>query len=191
MERLQGIITDITYQNEDSGFVVAQLQTAQSEKHTCIGIMPTITRGESVSIGGTWECHRRYGRQFNVTHYEIIRPTTREGIVQLLGSGLIDNIGKVRAQLIIDAFGLETLDILDATPERLLEIPGIGKKMFGKIKDAWQRQKNIRELMLFLQEFGVSVNLCAKIYNVMDPKQRKKYHKILIVLLMTFGVSDL
>ena len=172
---LAGIITEITYQNEDNGYTVLHLKTDQSLKPlTCVGTMPTVAKGESVALQGAWETHRRFGAQFTVERYEIVRPTTLEGITQLLGSGLIVSIGPVRAQLIVERFGLATLDILDKSPERLCEVNGIGPKTLDKIKDAWQRQRHIRDLMLFLQEIGISISLATRIYKTYGPAAKEK-----------------
>jgi exodeoxyribonuclease V alpha subunit len=167
MVKLDGVVTSITYQNEDTGYLVLHLKTNSAQvPATCIGIMPTISAGESVSFQGDWEVHSRFGKQFNVKNYEIIRPTTQEGIAMLLGSGLISNLGPVRSKAILDKFGLQTLDILDKEPKRLAEVPGIGPKILQKIQQAWDRHHHLSRLMLFLQEFGVTVNMALKIYKV-------------------------
>jgi exodeoxyribonuclease V alpha subunit len=172
---LSGVIIDITFQNEENGYTVLQLQPEREIRPvTCIGTMPTVAKGESVALQGDWETHRRFGTQFTVERYEIIRPTTVEGITQLLGSGLITGIGPARAALIVKRFGATTLDILDKTPERLREVTGIGPKIFEKIKDAWNRQRHIRDLMLFLQEIGVSIGLATRIYKTYGPAAKEK-----------------
>jgi exodeoxyribonuclease V alpha subunit len=172
---LKGIVAEITFQNDDNGYTVLQLSTSDSPKPcTCTGAMPTIAAGESVLLHGAWTNHRRFGAQFEVERYEIVRPTTKEGIALLLGSGLVAGIGPVRAEQIVQCFGLATLDVLDNDPGRLGEVRGIGAKTLEKIKDAWQRQRHIRDLMLFLQEIGVSVGLAARIYKVYGPQAREK-----------------
>ncbi|HEX7510754.1 MAG TPA: ATP-dependent RecD-like DNA helicase [Chitinivibrionales bacterium] len=165
METIQGIVTDITFRNEDNGFSVIHFKP-DGQTQTCIGVgvLTTVDRGQSLRLTGSWELHKRFGRQFTVTQYEIVRPATLEGIESLLGSGLICSIGTVRAKKIIETFGLQTLDVLDADPARLLEVPGIGEKSLEKISEAWLRQRHIRDLMVFLQECSVSVNLAHKIY---------------------------
>ncbi|NLW32217.1 MAG: ATP-dependent RecD-like DNA helicase [Fibrobacter sp.] len=165
MDTLKGIIADVSFQNEDTGFTVIQLQV-QSPKNrfTCVGIMPAVSPGESVTVEGQWETHKKFGKQLNVKKYEIYRPTTLEGISMLLSSGLISNIGPVRSKAIIDCFGLSTLTILDNEPQRLIEVPGIGKKTVRTIKGAWEKQKYLRSLMLFLQPYNISVNLAVKIF---------------------------
>ena len=175
MAEIEGIVSDITFQNEDSGFTVAKLQTAQSGIcYTCVGVMPTVARGESISVYGEWDNHKRFGKQFSVSSYRIIRPTTVQGIAMLLGSGLIDNIGPVRSGAILDKFGLQTLDILDKEPDRLLEVPGIGRKMFAKIKESWDRQRHLKSLMMFLQEYDVTVNLAVRIYKIYGGQAQEK-----------------
>jgi exodeoxyribonuclease V alpha subunit len=139
-------------------------EESEARQYCCVGTMPTVQKGESVCVRGEWTNNPRYGRQINVASYELARPTTLEGIRLLLSSGLIANIGPHRAQKIIAAFGLETLEILDRHPEKLLTIPGIGKKVLANITAAWERQRHIRDIMLYLQQFGVSVNLANKIY---------------------------
>jgi len=162
---LTGVLTDITFSNEDNGFTVARLKFEGSDKPSvCVGVLTTVERGQTLRVTGQWRQHKRFGAQFAVEGYEVVRPTTIEGIEMLLGSGLIANIGSVRAKRIIEVFGLQTLDILDNDPARLLEVDGIGKKIFQKIQEAWRRQKSVRELMLFLQECVITVNLAHKIY---------------------------
>jgi exodeoxyribonuclease V alpha subunit len=174
MVQLSGIITRITFQNEETGFTVFRLSDEDVLKeHVCVGIMPTITCGESIQARGTWIKDKRFGLQFNVEAYELTRPTTIEGIRMLLSSGLITDIGPSRAQNIIDTFGTETLTVLDTTPERLREVPGIGKKRLDTIKNAWQRHQHIKTLMLYLQEYGITVNLIHKIYKAYGNKAKE------------------
>jgi exodeoxyribonuclease V alpha subunit len=172
---LEGIIAAVTFQNDDTGYTVLRLQTDGGTKPVaCVGTMPTAAAGESLKVQGSWEQHPRFGRQFAVERYEIIRPTTLAGITQLLGSGLIAGIGPARAQLIVERFGLATIDILDNTPDRLIDVPGIGPKRLEKITKGWQRQRHIRDLVLFLQEWDVSVNLAARIYKAYGPAAKEK-----------------
>jgi exodeoxyribonuclease V alpha subunit len=172
---IKGIITDITFQNEDNGYTVLLVQEEGSPHSvTCVGTMPTVAPGETVVLQGDWEIHRRFGRQLTVERYEIVKPTTLRGITMLLGSGLIANIGPLRAQTIVERFGLDTLDVLENEPSRLLEVRGIGPKTFEKITGAWQRQRHIRDLMLYLQEIGVSVNLATRIYKTYGVQAKEK-----------------
>ena len=172
---LQGIITDIPYQNEDTGYTVLHLQTAtEARPVTCVGVMPTVSKGESVRLQGAFETHKRFGRQFTVERYEVVRPTTIDGILHYLSSGLFVSVGPTRAKLIVTRFGLKTLDTLDSEPDRLGEVHGIGPKTLKKIKSSWQRQRHLRDLMFFLQEIGVTVNGALKIYKTYGSAAREK-----------------
>ncbi len=173
MEKVEGTVQTITYQNEDSGFTVVQLRTDKGPV-TCVGNLPTIRKGENICCEGRWQRHKRFGPQLEVTAFTIKKPTTEEGIFRLLSSGFISNIGEVRARMIIDTFGIGTLDILDNNPERLIEVQGIGHKTLKKIRQGWEGQRNMRELMLFLQEFGVSVTMISKIYKIWGTDSQKK-----------------
>ncbi len=173
MESLEGVIQTITYQNEDNGFCVLQLKT-HTRLVTCVGTVPTVRKGESVCLKGTWEKHKKFGQQFSISGYEIIRPTTLEGIEQLLASGLIKNVGAVRAKQIINTFGLDTLSILDNSPEKLGEISGIGAKTLEKIKASWAEQRNVRDLMLFLQDYGISLGMATRIYKAYGQEAKQK-----------------
>ncbi len=175
MLAIEGTILDITFRNEENGFTVLKLAVAGAAAPVqCVGQMPALEPGESLRASGEWELHERFGRQFAVKSYETVRPLTLDGIAALLGSGLIDNIGVARAKMIVDVFGLETLDILDKKPERLLEVRGIGKKTLARIVGAWQKRKNIRELMVFLQECAITVNMAAKIYGAYGGAARER-----------------
>jgi exodeoxyribonuclease V alpha subunit len=174
---LQGAVSAITFQNDDNGYTVLQIQIeGEIQPVTCVGTMPTVSEGESLKAEGSWEEHRRFGRQFNVERYEIIRPATVPGITRLLGSGLIAGIGPVRAKIIAERFGLATLDILDNDPDRLREVRGIGPKTLKSIRESWQRQRHIRDLVLFLQQIGAPAapGLAARIYKAYGPSAKEK-----------------
>jgi exodeoxyribonuclease V alpha subunit len=175
METIQGIVTDITFRNEENGFTVLKLAQSESAPAVlCVGAMPAVEPGETLKATGEFRLHARFGKQFAVSAFETVRPLTLAGIAALLGSGLIENIGEVRARKIIDVFGLKTLDILDNEPARLLEVRGIGKKTLQKIMDAWQRRRHIRELMVFLQECAITVNMASKIYGAYGDSAQEK-----------------
>jgi exodeoxyribonuclease V alpha subunit len=137
-------------------------------------VLPGVEAGESIKANGEYDKHPKYGEQFSVSSYEIVKPVTLEGIAALLGSGLIANIGGVRAKSIIDVFGLKTLDILDNEPERLREVRGIGPKMLLGIAEAWKKRKHILDLMLFLSECAITINMASKIYKVYGESAREK-----------------
>ena len=175
MTTLEGTVIEFTFRNEENGFSVARFKAAsQPDPFVGVGVMTAVEKGQTLRVTGEWERHKRFGPQFSIKSYEIVRPTTIEGIESLLGSGLIAHIGSGRAKKIVEKFGLETLDILDNAPHRLFEVSGIGEKISASIREAWQQQKHIRDLMLFLQQSAVSVNLAYKIYKTYGLSARER-----------------
>ncbi len=165
MQKLTGIIERITYHNEENGYTVAQLTPeGKSYTVTVVGNMLGVNVGESVQLTGQWTMHPQYGRQFKAESVRTVLPATIEGIRKYLGSGLIKGIGPVTADRIVRHFGLETLDVIEKTPERLREVLGVGPKRVAMIQRAWEEQRQIKEVMLFLQANGVSTSLAVKIY---------------------------
>ncbi len=163
-EVLEGTIERITFQAEDSGYTVARLQTGEEELVTVVGQMAAVQVGEGVRLEGEWISHPQYGKQFKFTHYSAVYPATVEGIRRYLGSGLIKGIGPVTAQRIVTHFGIETLQVIEQEPDRLLEVPGTGPKRLEIIKRGWQAQRQIKDVMVFLQSHGVSTAYAVKIY---------------------------
>jgi exodeoxyribonuclease V alpha subunit len=164
-EEIKGTLEDITYYNEENGYTVAKfLLGDDGQKVTAVGHLPGIHPGESLQLKGLWTTHPTYGRQFQVHSYRVLAPTTRLGIERYLGSGLIKGVGPATARRIVDHFGLETLEILENHPERLIEVPSIGRKRIKTIQQAWEEQKNIRDVMIFLQSYNISTSLALKIY---------------------------
>ncbi len=131
---------------------------------TVVGTLPEITPGESLRLQGEWITNAQYGKQFKAEKCEQVLPATIEGLKKYLGSGLIKGVGPVTAQRIVKRFGLETLDVLDHSPERIREVLGIGPKRAAAIARAWDEQKSIKQVMLFLQGHGVNTGLAVKIY---------------------------
>ena len=131
---------------------------------TVVGVLAAIQPGESVRLDGVWTTHPQYGRQFKFTRYTLVYPATVEGIRKYLGSGLIKGIGPVTAERIVEHFQLDTLEVIDQTPDRLLEVPGTGPKRVAIIKSSWQTQKQIKDVMIFLQSHGVSTGYSVRIY---------------------------
>ena len=162
---LQGTVERITYVNEETQYVVARLDVpGSSGPATIVGNLPSLTPGETLRLQGTWIHHKRYGDQFKVERCEIVTPATLNGIQRYLGSGLIKGIGPILAERLVEAFGLETLRVIEEEPNRLVEVEGIGPLRLQRISAAWAEQKEIREVMLFLQGHGVSSAFAAKIY---------------------------
>ncbi len=165
MSFLTGVIERITFHNEENGYTVARLAPERGgELATIVGNMLGISVGESVELRGEWTSHTQYGRQFKVDDFRTIMPATTAGIEKYLGSGLIKGIGPVTATRIVRRFGKDTLRVIDEEPDRLSEALGVGKKRVDLIKAAWIEQRQIKEVMLFLQSHGVSTTLAVKIY---------------------------
>jgi exodeoxyribonuclease V alpha subunit len=129
-----------------------------------VGSLPEITPGESLRLQGQWTTNAQYGKQFKAERCEQVLPATIEGLKKYLGSGLIKGVGPVTAQRIVKKFGAETLDVLDRSPERIRDVLGIGPKRAALISRAWEEQKSIKQVMLFLQGHGVTTGLAVKIY---------------------------
>lgn len=164
-QTLEGVLERITYQNDENGYTIAKiLPKGKIQPVTVVGALAGVQVGESLVLSGTWINHHQYGRQFEVKSYQVRYPATLEGIRKYLGSGLIKGVGPVTARKIVDYFGLKTLDVLDNTPDKILEVPGIGPSKADLIGNAWVEQQQIKEVMLFLQSHGVSASLAVKIY---------------------------
>lgn len=162
---LEGVVERITYSNEENGYTIARLQPAEGhELLTIVGNLASINVGESLRLQGRWTTHARFGRQFQVERYQVTLPATAEGIRRYLGSGLIKGIGPVTAGRIVDRFGMETLDVIEQEPKRLHEVSGLGYKRADMITRAWEAQKTIKEVMLFLQSLQMSSSLAVRIY---------------------------
>jgi exodeoxyribonuclease V alpha subunit len=165
LQSLEGTLERVTYQNEENGYTVARLiPRGKTYEVTVVGAMAGVNVGESVKLLGVWTNHSQYGRQFEVRSYTVQYPSTIEGIRKYLGSGLIRGIGPVNASRIVDTFGKDTLDVIENQPHRLREVPGIGEKRSEQIASAWEDQKLIKEIMIFLQSQGVSTSLAVKIF---------------------------
>lgn len=164
---LIGYIERITFQNPESGYTVAQLQAPKNTELTCIvGIMPALQPGETIRCWGEWKRHLIHGQQFEVKRYQVEAPADILGITKYLGSGLIKGIGPKYAARIVEKFGVETLNVIDQSPQQLLEIQGLGAKRLEMIRTCWSEQKSIRDVMIFLQTHGVTPTYAQKIFKV-------------------------
>lgn len=165
MEYLKGIVERITYSNSENGFSVIRLKTENKEELvTVVGTLPSLNPGTQLMLKGDWKTDSKYGKQFSVKSYKELMPSTLTGIEKYLGSGLIKGIGPVYAKKIIKKFGLSTIDIIEKTPDRLSEIEGIGEKRLEMIKSGWDEQKEIKNVMIFLQSHGISTTFAVKIF---------------------------
>ena len=169
MAQLRGIVDRITFQNEENGYTVARLQVEGSAAYndrlaTIVGEMLSINPGETVVLEGEWITHKQYGAQFKIESYQTIYPSTVEGMRRYLGSGLIKGVGPVTAKRIVDHFGEEALDVIEGEPERLVEVEGLGTKRAKWIIKAWEDQREIHNVMLFLQSHEVGTGYAVKIW---------------------------
>ena len=162
---LQGQIERITYTNEENGYTIAKLKVyGQKELVTITGNLMAAAPGEIIKMKGQWFNHPKYGEQFKIVHYKTAVPASVYGIRKYLGSGLIKGIGPVMAKRIVNQFGKDTLEVIEKQIDELIAVEGIGKKRIEMIKVAWAEQKEIREVMLFLQSHGVSSGYATKIF---------------------------
>jgi exodeoxyribonuclease V alpha subunit len=165
MPIIQGLLERISYHNEENDFVVAKLREKEKkELTTIVGNLSGVNPGESLKLTGKWVHNKRFGEQFQVETFEVTIPATLLGIQKYLASGLIQGIGPIMSERIVEKFGLHTLEAIEKTPEKLSEVEGIGPKRISMIRKAWGEQKEIKEIMIFLQGHGVSAAYSAKIY---------------------------
>nr|WP_246268465.1 ATP-dependent RecD-like DNA helicase [Nonomuraea typhae] len=164
--QLTAVLERVTYADETSGYTIARVATERSgnELLTVVGPLLGAQVGESLRMTGRWTSHPRYGRQFEVWSYTTVLPATVQGIQRYLGSGLIKGIGPKMAERIVGHFGTDTLEVIEKEPERLVEVPGLGPKRTKMIAAAWEEQKVIKEVMIFLQGVGVSTSIAVRIY---------------------------
>ncbi len=165
IETILGVVERLTFHSQESGYSVARLKRpGEQDLTTIVGSFPNIQPGQTLKLVGFWRDHPKEGPQFQVTQYQETKPATLTGIEKYLGSGLIKGVGPVTAKRIVAHFGLETLDIIETQIDRLIEVPGIAKKRVKMIQTAWETQRAIKEVMIFLQDHGVSTTYAVKIY---------------------------
>ena len=192
METLQGTVERITYYNEENGYSVIKIKAdkryptaeARDGMITVVGSMPEIGVGENVQFGGDWVDDARYGKQFRAEMITPIMPTTEGGIVNYLSSGIVKGIGPKTAQKIVDYFGTDTINVLDNTPQRLNEIPGLKRELAKTLMIAWTENQAVRQTMIFLQGYGVSAKMSARIY------QQYGYQTITTVKENPYALAD-
>ena len=162
---LQGQIERITYTNDENGYTIAKVKVyGRRDLVTVVGNLLAPTPGEILKMQGEWTSHPKYGEQFRVVHYKSLVPASVYGMEKYLGSGLIKGIGPIMAKRIVKTFGTETLEVIEQEIEKLAEVEGIGKKRVEMVRKAWADQKEIRQVMLFLQSHGVSSGYATKIF---------------------------
>ena len=165
MIKIRCVVERITYQNPENGYSIMKVKVKDySDLVTLVGNLLEVPVGSVLLCEGDWKVDKRYGSQFVVQTWEEVMPATLYGMEKYLGSGLVKGIGPKYARAIVSRFGLETIDVIETDIERLYEVPGIGKKRVEKIRESWEKQKDIKNVMLFLQGYGVSTAFAAKIY---------------------------
>lgn len=165
MPTLHAVLERFTYRDDQDGYVVARVRPSGKEYQvTIVGRLLGAQVGESLDLEGRWVDHPEHGRQFEVERYRSVLPATVEGMRRYLGSGLIKGIGPVTARRITEAFGSYTLRVIEHEPERLVDVPGLGRKKAELIARAWQEQRQIKEIMLFLQEQDIPPSTAIRIY---------------------------
>ncbi|HEX9335639.1 MAG TPA: ATP-dependent RecD-like DNA helicase, partial [Pseudonocardiaceae bacterium] len=163
---LEAVLERITYANDETGYTVARVDTGRgaADLVTVVGALLGAQPGEALRMRGRWGSHPQYGKQFHVDDYTTVLPATVQGIRRYLGSGLIKGIGPRLADRIVEHFGVDALNVIEEAPERLIEVPKLGPKRTKLIAAAWEEQKAIKEVMVFLQGVGVSTSLAVRIY---------------------------
>ncbi|QZY54328.1 SF1B family DNA helicase RecD2 [Crassaminicella profunda] len=160
---IQGVLSEIIFKNDSNGYTVAIVET-EEEQVTIVGYMPIVNTGETFSFSGNWKVHPKFGEQLEIISYKKIMPNTLEGIEKYLSSGIIKGIGPKIAQKIVEQFGKDTLDMMQYTPHLLTKVSGIGQAKAQKIAESFKEQRELSEIILFLQEYGVTPKYAIKIY---------------------------
>ncbi len=163
MITIEGIVETVVFRNDDNGYTICKLR-CDKEVVTIVGTIPFINESQEYSVQGEWTVHPKFGKQFKIESIHEIIPTTTSGIEKYLASGVIEGIGKVTAKKIVEFFGEDTIKILDSNIEKLEEIPGIGKKRINTIMKSYLEQRVTKDIIIFFQSYGITVNMAMKIY---------------------------
>ena len=178
LDSIKGHVEVIIYVQPDNGFTVARLKESHKKELTVIvGYLPSIQPGEMVVCQGIWKIHPSHGKQFEVSDCQVEIPCDLVGIQKYLESGLVRGIGPVFAKKIVDHFGIDTLTVIDESPNRLLEISGLGKSKMARIVECWHQQRSIRKVMIFLRSHGVSPAFAQKIFKAYGDQSIEKVSK--------------
>lgn len=161
---VEGVVHSIVFHNEENGYTIMQVDTSSTGTISVLGSLPAVVEGEQIKAFGHWKNDKRFGKQFLADRIQAIAPNTNRGIERFLASGLIDGIGKAYAKRIVDQFGKDTFRVIEEESQRLQEVSGIGKGRRLKIKDSWNRQKSVRDIMIFLHENGLSTARALRLF---------------------------
>ena len=161
---IAGTVESIVFHNEENGYSIMHVSVDGSENVTVVGSIPAVTQGEKIKATGRWTDDRRFGKQFRAEHILATPPNTAAGIERFLASGLIEGIGKAYAKRMVAKFGGETFRIIEEESQKLQQVEGVGKKRRLQIKESWNRQKTVRDVMIFLHENGLSTARALRLY---------------------------
>jgi exodeoxyribonuclease V alpha subunit len=169
-EELEGTIESILFFNPETGYSVLRFSVESGERHVVVGTFPPLSPGERLRVIGTWEVNPKFGPQLKAASFFPLLPSTAKGMEKFLSCGLVKGIGPVLAKRIVKAFGEETLAVLAEKPERLKDVEGIGAAKLAEIKKSWAEHRDVRDLIIFLQQHDVSTSLATKIYRQYGPQ---------------------
>ena len=162
---ITGIVDRIIYRNAENGYTVLSLRTSSEDGYmTLCGTLPLASPGEQLRAEGSLKYHQKYGQQFAVTFAETLAPSTQIAIENYLSGGTIRGIGPATARLIVDRFGMDTLQIMEKEPVRLLEVSGIGRKKLGMITESFNENRSMRDILMALAPYGITVNQSYRMY---------------------------
>jgi exodeoxyribonuclease V alpha subunit len=164
MDSFEGTVEQVVYYNPENGYTVCRLALEDGQAVTAIGSFPPLSAGEVMRVTGRWEVNPKFGRQFRVENYVPVLPSSVKGIEKFLSSGLVKGIGPVLARRIVKKFGERTIDVISESPEKIREVEGVGAVKLGEIKRSWAENQHIRDLIIFLQEHGVSTTIATRVY---------------------------
>lgn len=195
-EAFTGVLERIIYANEENHYCVGELTLGKGkDKVTIAGVLPNVQCGETLEVSGEWQRHKTHGRQFKVSRFNSKLPQSVWGIRRYLGSGLVPGIGPKYADKIVDHFGVETLEIIGSDSGRLVEVEGIGKGRSRSIKEAWDAQQSVREVMVFLQAYGITNSQCVRLVkkygnDVLEILKKNPYRIIRDIDRVGFKTAD-
>ena len=169
MATVKGLVEKIKYRNEDNGYTILELLSGTQE-YTLVGTFSYISEGEMIEAGGNEVVHPVYGEQIQVTSYSVQNPEDETAMERYLASGAIKGVGAALASRIVRRFHQDTFRIIEEEPERLAEVKGISEKMAMSISDQMEEKKEMRQAMIFLQDYGISMNLGVRIYKEYGPR---------------------
>ena len=164
MESFEGTVEQVVYYNPDNGYTVCRFSLEDGRKLTIVGSFPPLSAGEVLRITGKWEVNPKFGQQLKVESYVPILPSSAKGIEKFLSSGLVKGIGPVLARRIVKEFGERTIEIISRSPDKILGVEGVGAVKLREIKKSWAENQHIRDLIIFLQEHGVSTTIATKVH---------------------------